>query len=118
MKSRRAFGGGGVERFDDCVAAALFASFVAAALGEEMLQRAEQVGAEAALRAVRFADAAACEQPGEKLLRELAAVVVVAAFAAEEMEYGIPIRRAQFTERGARFVGIAARRMTSVQRVG
>ena len=68
-----------------------------------MLERAEEVGAEAAAVLVGTGEAIAGENAREKILGEVAGFVVVAAFAAEVGEDGVVVGVAEFAEGSAGF---------------
>ena len=82
-----------------------------------MLERTQQVGAEAALGGIGLSDPGTREQLREEGLGEFPALVLAATFAAQEAEDRRPVGLAEIAERGAGLGGVPRARMTIVQRV-
>ena len=103
---RFSFGGvvaGLVQGFGGDATAAFLALGALAMFGEEMFERAEKIGAEAAAGFFRAGESATGENAGEEILGEFAGFVVIAPFFAEEGKDSVVVSFAEIGERGAGF---------------
>ena len=105
LGGERVVGGGEVELHVHHAPAALLGLGAIALVGHEVLQRAEEEGAELAAARIDLVQAAMLEHPCEKRLGEVLSVGTIDAAAPHVREHRRPVARAEVVQRVGRCAG-------------